>query len=243
MNNDMNTEWKWSKDVECYYISNFMNPPKVYCLGERFIYSQAGINTDCIIWRGSTIDHWGGWNFGYDLKAAIDWVRGATNIDLGHSMWTRAGAVIKTKPIKEFKLCYIDNETAYFTTQEISEQWGDDWNDVPYEYNAGLPYEPRILYYADGRREKVESDWNENGTPKWELYRLKFELDYCYVTPANQTGDTSIYSVEAINRKDTPWISGTSYDGKELNIWAGTSIEEFKSQVKSVGGKIFIEEP
>lgn len=144
--------------------------------------------------------------------------------------------------MKGFKLCYIENGTAYFTTQELSDQWGDDWDDVPYEYNAETPYEPAVRHYMDGRREKLEGDWNEDGTPKWEIYRLKFELDYCYVTPAQQAGNNSAYSVEMINKGDTPWISGTSYDGKELNIFAGTSIEEFKRQVRSVGGKIFIEE-
>ena len=32
--------------------------------------------------------------------------------------------------MKNFKLCYIDGDTAYFTTQELSRQTGDDWNDV-----------------------------------------------------------------------------------------------------------------
>jgi hypothetical protein len=145
--------------------------------------------------------------------------------------------------MKNYKLCYIDDDDAYFTTQELTEQWGDDWDDIPYEYNAGLPYEPAFRYYMDGRREKLESNWNEDGTPKWEIYRLKFELDYCYGDPGELAPENSIYSVEMINRGDTPWISGTSYDGKELHIFAGTSIEEFKTLVKSVGGKIFIEEP
>jgi hypothetical protein len=28
---------------------------------------------------------------------------------------------------------------AYFTTRPLSEQWGDDWGDVPYEHNASPP--------------------------------------------------------------------------------------------------------
>ena len=43
--------------------------------------------------------------------------------------------------MKEFRLCYVNGPFAYFTTKEVSEQWGDDWNDAPYEHNAGKPYE------------------------------------------------------------------------------------------------------
>src|SRR5687767_4237066 len=41
------------------------------------------------------------------------------------------------------KICYADGRWAHFTTQELSQQWGDDWDDAPYEHNAGWPYEPR----------------------------------------------------------------------------------------------------
>jgi hypothetical protein len=30
-------------------------------------------------------------------------------------------------------LCYIDDDYAYFTEQSLDKQWGDDWNDAPYE--------------------------------------------------------------------------------------------------------------
>ena len=38
------------------------------------------------------------------------------------------------------KLCYLENNIMYFTS-DIKNQWGDDWNDRPYEHNAGTPYE------------------------------------------------------------------------------------------------------
>ena len=48
-----------------------------------------------------------------------------------------------------YKLCFVDSEewagdpiTLYFTElDDVTEQWGDDWNDRPYEHNAGEPYE------------------------------------------------------------------------------------------------------
>jgi hypothetical protein len=27
------------------------------------------------------------------------------------------------------RLCYIDGDKAYFTTQPVEEQWGDDWDE------------------------------------------------------------------------------------------------------------------
>ena len=52
------------------------------------------------------------------------------------------------------KLCYVEGNIAYFTTQDLDKQWGDDWDDAPYEHNAGLPYLPSVYYYADGRSQK-----------------------------------------------------------------------------------------
>lgn len=144
--------------------------------------------------------------------------------------------------MKHWKLCYIDKQTAYFTTQQLSNQQGDDWDDVPYEHNAGAPYTAAIRYYMNGGSEKIASDWNDDATPKWEICQVKFELDYCYATPAQQAGTNSIYSVEMINRGDVPWITGGSWPKKHLVVWAGTSMENFKHMVQRAGGKIFVEE-
>jgi hypothetical protein len=144
--------------------------------------------------------------------------------------------------MKDFKLCYIEERDAYFTTQDLSLQWGDDWDDAPYEYNAEPPYKPRVHYYSDGTTSKIETDWNSDGTPKWEILKIKFELDWTYVTPEENFNNPA-YSVKDINAGLVPWIFGTSYDGTTLSIPAGTSVEDFKKMVKSVGGKIFVEEP
>lgn len=39
-----------------------------------------------------------------------------------------------------FKLCYVHHNILYFT-DSFEKQWGDDWDDAPYEHNAGEPYE------------------------------------------------------------------------------------------------------
>lgn len=57
--------------------------------------------------------------------------------------------------MNDYKLCYVerkDNEVVdgeivyhhyslYFTTLRMEDQWGDDWDDAPYEYNAEVPYD------------------------------------------------------------------------------------------------------
>ena len=42
----------------------------------------------------------------------------------------------------QLKLCYCFNNIMYFTS-DMTAQWGDDWDDIPYEYNASPPYETR----------------------------------------------------------------------------------------------------
>lgn len=67
------------------------------------------------------------------------------------------------KSMGTFRLCYVEGDNAYFTTAPITgegRQWGDDWNDAPYEHNAGSPYE-----WREGLR----------GQPKYELAHIKWE--------------------------------------------------------------------
>ena len=145
----------------------------------------------------------------------------------------------KHKQMKNFKLCYIEGDTAYFTTQDLDKQWGDDWNDAPYEHNAERPYGPAIHYYADGSTKKSERDWNEDGTPKWEIYTLKFD-GYNMETPGYRAAN-SAYSVDSINAGHVAWLAG--YDSKNkkyVSIQAGASIEEFKHKVRQCGGKIYV---
>jgi hypothetical protein len=142
--------------------------------------------------------------------------------------------------MKNFKLCYIEGDTAYFTTQDLDKQWGDDWDDAPYEHNAETPYEPGVHYYSIGVTKKNEKDWNEDGTPKWEIYKLKFE-SYNLETPGSACGN-SRYSVKDINAGAVAWLYGPDKDKKAIAINAGASIEEFKMKVRASGGKIYIEE-
>jgi hypothetical protein len=135
-----------------------------------------------------------------------------------------------------YKLCYIGNNFAYFTTQDLDKQWGDDWGDAPYEHNAEPPYTPHIRYYADGRTEKVETDWNEDGTPKWEIMKIAF----CSAaeTPAQMAFvGNSQYSVKQINAGLIPWLTSREHN---TCTYAGASIDEFVQFIEDCEGIVYL---
>ena len=114
------------------------------------------------------------------------------------------------------KLCYIEGNFAYFTN-DFEEQWGDDWNDVPYEHNAGEPY-------------------THNGT---EVDKLAFYSELS--TPAEIAGLNSSYSVQDINEGKVAWLSGMSYTtGEYIEVKAGVTMTEFIDVMLRSGGEIFL---
>lgn len=125
---------------------------------------------------------------------------------------------METEPI----LCYVKGDWAYFTTQPLDKQWGDDWNDAPYEHNAGPPYRP---HSADQH---------------WEIVQVAWEGDF--ETPDSWSrGWGSDYSVEVINQKVVPWIQTDRYSLKpRIQIWAGTPLREFIRLVLAGGGMVYM---
>lgn len=123
--------------------------------------------------------------------------------------------------MQEFRLCYVDGSFAYFTTQELSEQWGDDWNDAPYEHNAGTPYE-----------------WSESyKAAKWEILKVAFEGSFR--TPDSGV-ENSRYSVQDINKGQIAWLENERWEKRPIRIFAGTTLDEFTSAIKSSGGKVYM---
>ena len=98
---------------------------------------------------------------------------------------------------KEVRLCYIDMPWVYFTSQTLENQWGDDWNDAPYEHNAGTPY---------------ESD-------EWEIVKIAIE---CQLEVPADRYLNSPFSVQDINALNVPWLQGQG-----LTVIAGTLLEDF----------------
>jgi len=126
-----------------------------------------------------------------------------------------------SKPPSEFRLCYIEDNWAWFTTQEISKQWGDDWNDAPMDCNAGDPYE------------------SHSDPPEWELVRVAW-----YAPGAESANGYTLgyISVEDVNRagRRIPWLVLGYYGDKSVEIWAGTTLPEFIAIVEANGGEIYM---
>lgn len=115
----------------------------------------------------------------------------------------------------DYKLCYVEGSFAYFTPRSLTEQWGDDWNDAPYEHNAGHPYEDDII-------------------------KVAFDGDF----DAPSEGYTnSPYSVEQINRGAVAWLRTSRWSSRKpfVAISAGVNILEFCRLIREGGGKVYME--
>lgn len=103
---------------------------------------------------------------------------------------------------------FIENKQelfAYFTPINLDDQWGDDWNDSPYEHNSGIPYD----------------SYKEN---EITIIKVPFYFrDACY---PDSNFLNSPFSVQDINRGRVSWIflnNENNYD----SIYGGDSLEKF----------------
>lgn len=118
----------------------------------------------------------------------------------------------------EHKLCYISDGFAYFTTLPLEKQWGDDWNDAPYEHNAGCPYNWR------GENDSL---------PEYSVKILAYSSD---MTTPDEIGR---YSVEQINSGAIAWLSSPAWSEKYHSIHAGASVDEFTKTIHASGGTVY----
>jgi len=133
-------------------------------------------------------------------------------------------------------LCYVEGSWAYFTTQTLDKQWGDDWDDAPYEHNAGRPYDAGRYYYADGTIKPIPSDWNDDGTPKWRIYTVAFEGN---LYPPCDEGPNSNYCVRDINTGAVAWLR-SQYANPPIVIPAGTTLRDFIGLVQRAAGVVYL---
>ena len=116
-----------------------------------------------------------------------------------------------------YRLCYVDDfeYSAYsgllYFTDNFEHQWGDDWNDAPYQHNAGEPY--------------CGGDYGGN-------IRIFGYTNADVQTPSMQTGIS--YSVEDINSGIVPWLF-EQYSRRML--FAGASIAEARKFMREIGAK------
>ena len=111
---------------------------------------------------------------------------------------------------KKERLCYIDGNKAYFTRYELNKVEGDDWGDVPYEHNAGPPYDKFVsstLYFETDMQRPCDGFFN------------------------------SPYSVKYINKGIIPWLREPEREDRQ--IFAGLSKAKFIEFIIKNGGEIY----
>lgn len=120
---------------------------------------------------------------------------------------------------KQYKLCYVCDNILYFT-DNFKNQWGDDWNDIPYEHNAEEPYDRR--YYTE-----YDDEWcKEHG--KGNIRYIAFKGGNYYIKEPKDGCCNSPYSVEMINKKVIPWL----YCDEAGALFAGATMAEAKRWLK-----------
>ncbi len=120
-----------------------------------------------------------------------------------------------------YKLCYVEWAWAYFTTRSLEQQWGDDWNDAPYEHNAGTPY-----------------TWAEYmGEPKYDVQKVAWDGNF--ETPS-EGHSNSPFSVEQINAGAIAWLRTSRWEECAVNIFAGTTFPDFVKLIHKAGGHVFV---
>lgn len=135
--------------------------------------------------------------------------------------------------MNDLVLCYVDEPWAWFTSQPLHEAHGDDWNDRPYEHNAGPPYE----YVA-----RIDEP---RGREPWEIVRVAFTPDM-FATPRWNHWN-SPYCVFDINAGARPWLIhplgaafGPPTQPVQMVLHAGASLPSFIAAVAEVGGDVWL---
>lgn len=127
-------------------------------------------------------------------------------------------------------LCYVCGPWAYFTTRPLKDQWGDDWDDAPYEHSAGSPYT-----FHDHDRQA--------GREPWEIVKIVF--DGRFSTPADLAWGNCPYSVQRINAGYVPWLVAEPdavlpAGAEPVVIPAGTTVSEFVRLIRAGGGTVYL---
>ena len=134
---------------------------------------------------------------------------------------------------------YIPGEqtlSAYFTPLAMEDQWGDDWDDAPYEHNAGSPYD-------DVHNEKGE--WEEFELLEVLFYLPKHSWDIKF--PCDYGGLNSPFCVRDINAGAVAWIYYRGKEGKSCKgavaIYGGCNPAEFMERIRMIQNAVGPYEP
>lgn len=123
----------------------------------------------------------------------------------------------------DYRLCYVKDHVLYFT-DDFENCWGDDFDDAPYQWNAGEPYDWVDNWSAEQNREL-----------KHTHIRYMGYLPYaCDIREADSYGEMS---VENINQGAVPWLTLGWGDNDDSKLYAGATIEEAIEWLKKAGAK------
>ena len=130
----------------------------------------------------------------------------------------------------KFILCYVktndeynqDIITCYFTTQKLEDQRGDDWNDCPYQHNAGEPYLPR-----------------ESDQEKWEIKKLVLYNKHETLHDPSWEKSNNGICVDDINLKNGWWLESQN---RNSHIYAGTTLDKFREIIDNLENVNIIDE-
>lgn len=115
---------------------------------------------------------------------------------------------------KDFQLCYVercpqldirvkDEERThqglrmFFTNADLTEQWGDDWNDSPYDLNAGWPYDTTSTKDEKGKCQHTEHTIL--------VLHVAISMEHYMILPEDY-GYNSPFTVENINLGAVAWM-------------------------------------
>ena len=138
---------------------------------------------------------------------------------------------IKKVPI----LCYVEKPWAYFTTQPLRNQCGDDWEDSLYQYNSGPPYEWQpTIRKENSKGERVDIP---NPEREWEIVKIAF--DGPFEAPSDCYPNS--FSVREINTGIVPWLKTAKYecDVEDIKIFPGVTLSIFVELIYKAGGKVY----
>ena len=114
---------------------------------------------------------------------------------------------------------------AFFTEVALADQWGDDWDDAPYEHNAEEPYDNH--YQGDERKEHL-------------IIKVPFYVrhDWCDVKlPMDYGCGNSPFCVRDINAGAVAWVFARGLEEKSIDgiaIQAGVNPYEFFERVDKI---------
>jgi hypothetical protein len=118
-------------------------------------------------------------------------------------------------------LCFIQRPWAFFTTQPLTQQTGDRWNEGPWDC-ASPPHSPsQPRHFRLGDEEQ----------PMWAIHKLAFDGNWWVPRP--------YLSVRDILRHKAPWLEAKDVNRSGVQIYAGVMIPEFMEEIEKGGGRVY----